>query len=137
VNRGQVAFGLIDQYYYYRLRSQIGAGALQARLAFFAAKDPGYVINISGAAVLKSSKHQQAAQQFLAFLVSKQAQQIIAGTSAGEGSSEQSYEYPLISGLNPAGDQPAFASLEPYPMTIADLGDGSTANSLLQQAGLR
>jgi len=134
VNRGQVAFGLINQYYWYRLQSQIGASAMKARLAFFAPHDPGYVIDVSGAAALKSSKHQQAAQKFLAFLVSKQAQDIIAGVQQGDSTS---YEYPLLAGVNPAGGQPPFASLLPYPISIADLGDGSTANSLLQQAGLR
>ena len=134
VNRGQVAFGLINQYYWYRLQSQIGASAMKAKLAFFAPHDPGYVIDVSGAAVLKSSKHQQAAQKFLAFLVSKQAQDIIAGVQQGDSTS---YEYPLLPGVNPAGGQPPFASLQPYPISIADLGDGSTAGRLLQQAGLR
>jgi iron(III) transport system substrate-binding protein len=133
VNRGQVAFGVINQYYWYRLQSQIGSSQLKAKLAFFAPHDPGYVIDVSGAAVLKSSKHQQAAQKFLAFLVSKQGQEIIAGDK----NSDTSYEYPLLAGVNPAGGQPSFASLQPYPITIADLGDGETANTLLQQAGLR
>ncbi len=74
VNRGQVAFGVINQYYWYRLRAEIGASAMHSQLAYFAPRDPGYVIDVSGAAVLKSSKHQAAAQKFLAFLVSQQGQ---------------------------------------------------------------
>ncbi|HJY73938.1 MAG TPA: extracellular solute-binding protein, partial [Streptosporangiaceae bacterium] len=63
VNRGQVAFGLINEYYWYRLRAEIGASAMHSQLAYFAPRDPGYVIDVSGAAVLKSSKHQAAAQK--------------------------------------------------------------------------
>jgi iron(III) transport system substrate-binding protein len=75
VNRGQVAFGVINQYYWYRLKAEIGASGMHSQIAYFAPHDPGYVIDVSGAAVLKSSKHQAAAQKFLAFLVSKQGEE--------------------------------------------------------------
>jgi iron(III) transport system substrate-binding protein len=132
VNRGQVAFGVINQYYWYRLRLEIGASAMHSLITYFAPHDPGYVINVSGAAVLKSSKHQAAAQKFLAFLVSKQGQDIIARSS----SSEQSFEYPLASGVTTSAPQTPFDQLQPNPITIADLGDGSAAVALLRQAGL-
>ena len=77
MNRGQVAFGVINEYYWYRLKAEIGAGAMHSQLAYFAPHDPGYVIDVSGAGVLKSSKHQAAAQKFLAFLVSKKGEEII------------------------------------------------------------
>jgi iron(III) transport system substrate-binding protein len=132
VNRGQVAFGVINQYYWYRLKAEIGASAMHSQLAYFAPHDPGYVIDVSGAAVLKSSKHQEAAQKFLAFLVSKQGQQIIARAAGNE----QSYEYPLGSGVTTSAPETPFSQLQPYPITIAELGDGSAAIALLQQVGL-
>jgi iron(III) transport system substrate-binding protein len=132
VNRGQVAFGVINQYYWYRLRAEIGASAMHSQVAYFAPHDPGYVINVSGAAVLKSSRHQAAAQKFLAFLVSKQGQDIIARAAGNE----QSYEYPLAAGVTTSAPETPFSQLQPNPITIADLGDGSTAIALLRQAGL-
>jgi iron(III) transport system substrate-binding protein len=78
VNRGIAAFGLINQYYWYRLRAELGASNMDSKIAYLAPHDPGYVLDVSGAAVLKSSKHQAAAQKFVAFLVSKQGQEIIA-----------------------------------------------------------
>src|ERR1700678_2855948 len=78
VNRGQVAFGVINQYYWYRLKAEVGASGMHSQITHFAPHDAGYVIDVSGAAVLKSSKHQAAAQKFLAFLASSQGQQIIA-----------------------------------------------------------
>jgi iron(III) transport system substrate-binding protein len=132
VNRGQVAFGVINQYYWYRLRAEIGASAMHSQITYFAPHDPGYVLDVSGAAVLKSSKHQAAAQEFLAFLVSKQGQEIIARAAGNE----QSYEYPLASGVTTSAPETPFNQLQPNPITIADLGDGSAAINLLRQAGL-
>ncbi len=132
VNRGQVAFGVINEYYWYRLQAEIGASAMHSQIAYFAPHDPGYVIDVSGAAVLKSSQHQAAAQKFLAFLVSKQGQEIIARASGNE----QSYEYPLGSGVNTSAPETPFDELQPNSITIADLGDGSAAIALLRQAGL-
>jgi iron(III) transport system substrate-binding protein len=132
VNRGQVAFGLINEYYWYRLRAEIGASAMHSQLAYFAPRDPGYVIDVSGVAVLKSSKHQAAAQKFVAFLVSEQGQNIIARAAGNE----QSYEYPLGDGVTTSAPETPFSQLQPNPITIADLGDGSAAIALLRQAGL-
>jgi iron(III) transport system substrate-binding protein len=132
VNRGQVAFGLINEYYWYRLKAEIGAGAMHSQLAYFAPHDPGYVIDVSGAAVLKSSKHQAAAQKFVAFLVSKKGEEII-GRAGGD---EQSYEYPIGSGVTISAPETPFGQLQPNPITIAQLGDGAPAIALLRQAGL-
>jgi iron(III) transport system substrate-binding protein len=132
VNRGQVAFGVINQYYWYRLKAEIGASGMHSQIAYFAPHDPGYVIDVSGAAVLKSSKHQAAAQKFLAFLVSKQGEEIIAQAAGNE----QSYEYPLGSGVTTSAPETPFDQLQPNSITIADLGDGSAAIGLLRQVGL-
>jgi iron(III) transport system substrate-binding protein len=129
VNLGTAAFGVINQYYWYRMRSEIGAAAMHSSLAYFAPHDPGYVIDVSGAAVLKSSAHQAAAQNFLAFLVSKPAQEIIGSKSA-------SYEYPLADGVTTAAPETPFGKLQPDPITLGELGDGSQAIALLRQAGL-
>src|SRR5580700_8504201 len=132
VNRGQVAFGVINQYYWYRLEAEDGKSSMHSQITHFAPDDPGYVVDVSGAAVLKSSKHQADAQKFLAFLVSKQGEEIIARASGNE----QSYEYPLGSGVTTSAPETPFNQLQPYPITIAELGDGSTAIALLRQVGL-
>jgi iron(III) transport system substrate-binding protein len=132
VNRGQVAFGVVNQYYWYRLEAEIGTSAMHSQITHFAPRDPGYVVDVSGAAVLRYSKHEAAAQEFLAFLVSRQGEEIIGRASGNE----QSYEYPLGSGVTTSAQETPFAQLQPNPITIADLGDGSAAIALLRQAGL-
>jgi len=135
VNRGAAAFGVVNQYYWYRMRAEIGSGNMHSKITYFASGDPGYVLDVSGAAVLKSSKHQAAAQKFLAFLVSKQGQEIIA--TPGDGASQSlSFEYPIASGVTTKAGETPFGQLRPYPTTIAELGDGSTAIALMRKAGL-
>jgi iron(III) transport system substrate-binding protein len=128
VNRGAVAFGVINQYYWYRLRAELGAENVHSKITYFAPRDPGYVINVSGAGVLKSSKHQAAAQKFLAYLVSRQGQETIAHSI--------SFEYPLDDGVSTTAPETPFGQLQPNPITISQLGDGSTAIALLRKAGL-
>ncbi len=128
VNRGVVAFGVINQYYWYRLRAQIGAAAMHSRIAYFAPRDPGYVVDVSGAAVLRSSHHRAAAQAFVRFLVSRTGQEIIAHSI--------SYEYPIAAGVTTAQGETPFADLRPYPISVAQLGTGAAAIALLQEAQL-
>jgi iron(III) transport system substrate-binding protein len=135
VNQGAVAFGIVNQYYWYRMRAEIGASRVKAQITHLAPHNPGYVVDVSGAAILKSSKHQADDQKFLAFLVSKQAQEIIAHPGTGPGDSI-SFEYPLASGVTTLAPETPFSRLEPYPITIAQLGTGSTAIALLREAGL-
>lgn len=128
VNAGQAAIGVIDQYYWYRLRAQLGPAAMHSAIATFAPRDPGYVLDVSGAAVLRSSTHRAAADRFLAFLVSARAQRILAHSD--------SYEYPIDSGVTARPGEIPFAALQPDPLSMAELGTGATAVHLLQEAQL-
>ena len=129
VNRGQVAFGVVNQYYWYRMRAEIGASNMHSDITYFSAHDPGYVLDVSGAAILKSSPHQAAAQKFLAYLVSQQGQEVI-------GSHSISYEYPIASGVKTSAHETPFVQLQPNSISIAQLGTGAEAIKLLQEAQL-
>jgi iron(III) transport system substrate-binding protein len=128
VNRGQVALGVINQYYWYRMRDQVGARNTHSAIAYFAPRDVGYVVNVSGAGVLRSSHHESEAQRFVAFLVSAQGQEIIAHSD--------SYEYPIASGVTTAKPMTPLSRLQPNGITIAQLGTGALAIHLLQEAQL-
>jgi iron(III) transport system substrate-binding protein len=86
------------------------------------------VLDISTAGILKSSRHQAQAQKFLAFLVSKQGQEIIAHSI--------SFEYPIASGVSTTAPETPLDQLQPNSITTTELGDGSTAITLLRKAGL-
>ena len=127
VDSGEIKGGIIDHYYWYRLRDEVGASKLNVELKYFAPGDPGALADVSGAAVLASSKHKAAAQAFLAYLVSQPAQEIIA--------TSHSYEYPLRPGVTSKAGLKPLASIA--SLTSPDqLGDGKPALALLQSVGL-
>ena len=129
VDRGAVATGIINNYYWARLRMEKGADRMTSAIHHFAGGDVGGVMNVSGAAVLKSSRNQAAAQKFLAFLVSKPAQELVSKLNI-------TFEYPLAPGvaanpiLKPTGE------LQPPSLTLKQIGDDRDAAALLSEAGL-
>jgi iron(III) transport system substrate-binding protein len=128
INQGNTNLGVINQYYWYRLRAEVGPNLVGSQFAFFAPHDPGYVQDVSGAAVLASSKNEAEAQKFLAFLTSQGGQTVLA--------TSDSFEYPLANGVaaNPA--LPPLNTLAPNAFGVAELGTGEDAKALLQQAQL-
>jgi iron(III) transport system substrate-binding protein len=129
VARGDVAVGVVNNYYWARLETDLGPQKIDSALYHFKHGDIGGLINISGAAVLKSSKNQAAAQKFLAFLVSHQAQVAL-------GQSEVDFEYPLAPGVAPNKLLTPFSVLQPPAISVSRLGDDQDAGALLQEAGL-
>jgi iron(III) transport system substrate-binding protein len=127
VNKGTTQIGVINHYYWYRLKDEKGANGIHSALQHFAPHDDGYLLDVSGAGVLKSSQHQQAAQQLVAFLVAKQGQQVLA--------SGDSWEYPIGSGVTSPKLSP-LSSIQAKAFDLTQIGDGSKAVMLLQQAGL-
>lgn len=128
VNRGVVAFGVVNQYYWYRMRAEIGKSNMRSLITYFAPRNPGYVLDVSGAGILKSSTHKVAAQEFLAFLVSRAGQEIISHSI--------SYEYPIGSGVTTSQPETPFQDLKPYPISVAQLGTGAAAIALLNEVQL-
>jgi iron(III) transport system substrate-binding protein len=128
VEDGQVAAGIINHYYWFEQRAEVGASKVHSKLYYFGHKDPGALVNISGAGALKSSKDPALAQRFLAFVASSEGQN--AMTHSGD------WEYPLVAGVSPPPGLVPFASLQPPEVGPADLGDGSAPLKLMQQAGL-
>jgi iron(III) transport system substrate-binding protein len=128
VDGGQVAAGIVNHYYWYEVVAENGKASVHSKLYYFGRKDPGALVNISGAAALKSSHDPELAQHFLAFLSSAEGQNVM--THSGD------WEYPLNPAVAPPPGLVPFGRLDPPDVGPADLGDGSTPLQLMQQAGL-
>ncbi len=128
VNSGASALSIENHYYWFRLAKEDGVANMHSAVSYLTPGDPGFVRDVSGAAVLRSSKHQAAAQELLAFLTSKRGEETLAASD--------SYEYPLGSGVAGAPVLRPFDQLQPSAITPADLGDGSLALQLERQAGI-
>jgi iron(III) transport system substrate-binding protein len=128
VNDGHLAAGIINQHYWHRLRAAEGIDSVRARLHHFRNQDPGTLINVSGAGIVSATENAEAAKQFLAFLVDPAAQRLIV--------SSKDYEYPLVEGVAPDPQLEPLESLNPAPVGVEQLGDGTEAIDLLTEAGL-
>lgn len=84
VNAGQVPVGIMYHYYWYRDQALTKAGSGNTKLLYFRNQDPGAFVSVSGGAVLKSSKHADNAQKFLAFVTSAEGQKMLATSDAKE-----------------------------------------------------
>ncbi len=122
VERGRVAAAIIDHYYWFR------AHATNSKLHYIGHHDPGALIDVSGVAVLKSSKHATLAQRFVSFAVSKAGQRTLE--NGGD------FEYPLATGVPAAPKLTPLSRLAPPTIRVAQLGDGKSALQLLQEIGL-
>jgi len=128
VSQGVTDFALINHYYYYRLQAELPNATANAKVAYLAPQDVGFLGTVSGAGVLASSKHAAAAQKFLAFLTSELGQSILA--------TGYSFEYPLRAGVAPNSALPPLSTYQLGAFTPADLGAGDQVKDLLQKAGL-
>jgi iron(III) transport system substrate-binding protein len=128
VNSGRVATGVINHYYWFRLRTEIGASAMHSAVYFFPDHNVGSIENISGVAVLKTSKHPQLADRFADFLVSAAGQRLI---SQGD-----DFEYPVRAGVAANPQLPPLSSLAPAKLSVVKLGNDQAAAKLIQQSGL-
>jgi len=129
VERGEIDFGLINNYYWDRQAKEKGMENMRSRLYFFGSNDLGDMLTVASMSILKSSDKQEAAQQFIAFAVSKEGQQILTDKSA---------QYPLNSEAETHPDLKPFKELTPPKGTLdlGEYGDGQAAVDLLQEVGL-
>jgi iron(III) transport system substrate-binding protein len=129
VNRGAVATGIVNNYYWDRLYTELGANKIRSAIYHFGHGDIGALVNVSGAAVVKAAHNPEGAQRFLAYLVGQHAQSLMAQSHIG-------YEYPLRAGVAPDPLLKPFNELTPPALTLEQLGDDSQAAKFLREAGL-
>ncbi|MEU9885802.1 iron ABC transporter substrate-binding protein [Sphaerisporangium sp. NPDC051011] len=127
VNAGEIQAAVIYHYYWYQDRAEAGTNSKNVELHFFPAKDAGAFVGVSGAGVLKSSKHPAEAQALVKFLTGKNGQQVLADSDALEYSI--SSEVPTNPKLKPLGE------LSPPDIELSAL-NGPKVIELMQQAGL-
>jgi iron(III) transport system substrate-binding protein len=128
VNRGDVACGVVNSYYWYRLRRELGAARMHSTLHYFPSPDVGSVVNIAGAAVLASSDHRRDAERFLEFLVGRSGQQVISKGDA--------FEYPTRPGVSANRALPPLDRVPHASLSVAELGNDKEAAQLVAGAGV-
>jgi iron(III) transport system substrate-binding protein len=126
VNAGTIDTGVIYHYYWYRDQEESGANSKDSALHFFGDQDPGAFLSVSGAGVLKSSKHAKNAQTFVKFLASETGQKALAKSYA--------LEYPLNPAVDLGRGVRPLDELDPPVVDMSAL-NGPEVISMLQDAG--
>jgi len=125
VNAGTIPLGLINHYYWARFEGD--PVTQRAQIAF---GDPGSVsalVNVTGVGILTGAQNSSAAQQFVEFMVSDQAQSYFL---------EETAEYPLVlADQTPAG-VPPLRDLGGPDLDLADLASLEQTVTLLTEVGL-
>ena len=126
VARGEVDVGFVNHYYLQRFLEEEGEG-FGARNHFQRGGDPGSLVLVAGAGIIKDSDNRDVAEEFLDFLLSDMAQTYF---------SETTKEYPLVAGVAPDGGLPLLSSLEPPDVDLGSLSDLQGTLSLLREVGI-
>ncbi|KAB1144692.1 iron ABC transporter substrate-binding protein [Streptomyces luteolifulvus] len=128
VEAGEVSLGLVNHYYWYERVAEKGEDKVNAKLHFLPGKDPGALINVAGAGILKDSGQSEPAQKAVDYLLSKEAQTYFADTTK---------EYPLAAGVtSTVEDLPPFESLQSPDIDLGKLESLQQTLAMLQDVGL-
>ena len=123
---GEVAAGFVNHYYLYREQAEAG-GDVGAENYFFHDGDIGGLINVAGMAILEPSRNVEQAERLVEFLLQQEAQEYFAN---------ETFEYPLAQGMDPAADIPSLQELETPDIDLSNLEDLEGTLALLQEVGL-
>ncbi len=127
INNGVVETGLINHYYWFAQAAERGAENMRAQLSYPEAGDAGSIVNVTGAGLLASGATDGDALEFIKFLVSAKAQQYFV---------DETWEYPLIGGIDAPVGVPALDSLVNAKLDLADLESLAETQDLLGKYGL-
>jgi iron(III) transport system substrate-binding protein len=129
VAAGKLAAGLVNHYYVYEKAEETGASVddLKARLHFFPDGDSGALVNVSGVGLHRRSADDPDALAFVDYLLGTEAQTYFA---------EQTFEYPLVSGLPAAAGLPPLTSLHTPPVKLTELDSLEATVVMIKEAGL-
>lgn len=129
VNNGEIAYGLVNHYYLYEkaAASEGGLADYTARNHAFEAGDPGNLLNVAGVGVLKGKTSPQTSA-FVEFMLGTEAQTAFA---------EQTFEYPLVTGITATVEgAPPLSEVEGPDVDLTDLDTLEATQALLREVGL-
>ena len=126
VAREEVPMGLVNHYYNYRYLD-VNPGA-RSRNYVFPGNDIGALLIASTVSVLQSADDEDVARRFVDFLLSD---------DAGTYFARETFEYPLVRGIEPSSELPPFSSLDAPDFDLDQLGGGlRETTKLISDTGL-
>ena len=128
IGRGEVDTGLVNHYYVYQAQAE--DPDFPGRNHNFAADDIGSLVIVTAASVLAGADHPDEAGALVEFLLSEEAQRYF---------SDETFEYPLASGVEPADVLPDvdLVAASDIELDFDEFGgDLATTREMIRDAGL-
>ena len=122
---GEIDVAFINHYYLMQRLAE--EPDVPAANFFLTDGDPGALVNVAGAGILTTAANAEAAQTFVEYLLSEEAQTYFA---------EETKEYPLVEGVEPNADLPALGEIGTPDIDLSDLSDLEGTLELLQEVGI-
>ena len=117
---------LNNHYYLFRALEEQGDG-YTADIHFLPGGDVGALVNVAGAGVVDTSENREAAEAFVRFLLSEEAQQYFR---------DETFEYPLVEGVEANPRLPALAQIQSPDIDLSSLADLEGTLQLMQETGV-
>jgi iron(III) transport system substrate-binding protein len=122
---GEVDVGLINHYYV--IESEEEDPEYPVGIFLPPGGDIGSLINVAGVGAIAGSEEQPAAEAFVEYLLSEDAQRYFA---------EETKEYPLIEGVEPDGELVPLAEIQQPDVDLSQLEDLEGTVELLEDTGV-
>jgi iron(III) transport system substrate-binding protein len=128
VAAGEIDVGFVNHYYLYIVKEEQPDAPVANH--YLAAGDPGALVSVAGVGILAGAENEDAAQEFVDFLLSEEGQRFYAEEA-------EEAEYPLIEGVEPREGLPPLEDLEGPDIELDQLGAELEATlELLNEVGL-
>lgn len=125
VAAGEIDAGFVNHYYLHRFLAD--DPSYPAANKVYGGGDPGALVNVAGVGILDTVDHLDAANAFVDFLLSGEAQRYFA---------DETFEIPLAGGVAPAPGVPTLDQLQPPELDLNDLDDLQGTLDLLTSVGV-
>jgi iron(III) transport system substrate-binding protein len=126
INAGEIEIGLVNHYYVYEVAEALG-GEINVENGFFAAGDPGNLINVSGAGILNTAENAAGAAELIKYLLSQESQnRFVTDTN----------EYSVLPDVSSPQGLPTFAEIGTPIVDLDALRDVRATQEMLVRVGL-
>jgi iron(III) transport system substrate-binding protein len=123
---GEIDAGFVNHYYIYEVAAE--DGDIPVANHFFVDGDPGALVNTAGVGILATSDATDAAATLVDYLTGDEGQTYFA---------EETYEYPVVDGVEPREDLVPLEEIESPQLDLSDLaGTLEPALNMLAEVGL-
>ena len=126
VASGEVDVAFVNHYYLFRALEEQGSD-LPVKNYYLQNGDPGALVLVSGAGVLDTAENPGAAEDFLEYALSDEAQQYFAETD---------FEYPLVKGVAANDNLVPLSKIESPDVDLSNLDDLEGTLELLRETGV-